>query len=212
MSRVLKAADPELAKTVSRCDEADGRCTAQFTDRSCPTSFARATPLPFFALSWLLTLFAHDVDSEPVIQLVFDFLLAHNPIMGVYLTVAVRALIRPSFLTTGGLNGSRLPGRRLSSRKRRLFTNSGRVCVTTPACSTRPSRPYPSFSRAHPRRLPPAGDARRPKRTICLPLCTISRRLPSLRSLPQPRLSSRAILQPRPRSASASSWARRASC
>ncbi|CED84370.1 Predicted GTPase activator protein [Phaffia rhodozyma] len=66
MKRLLKLADPELYRIVNQ-----------------------ATPLPFFALSWLLTLFSHDVDSFPHIQLLFDFLLANNPVVVVYLSVAI---------------------------------------------------------------------------------------------------------------------------
>ncbi|KAJ4479923.1 rab-GTPase-TBC domain-containing protein [Lentinula aciculospora] len=49
----------------------------------------RAAPLPYFALSNLLTMFAHDVPTLPLIQHVFDYLLARPPIALVYLTAAV---------------------------------------------------------------------------------------------------------------------------
>ncbi|KAJ3806647.1 rab-GTPase-TBC domain-containing protein [Lentinula lateritia] len=48
-----------------------------------------AAPLPYFALSHLLTMFAHDIPTLPVIQHVFDYLLARPPIALVYLTAAV---------------------------------------------------------------------------------------------------------------------------
>ena len=51
--------------------------------------FPRSSPLPFYALSNLLTLFAHDMPTLPLIQHVFDYLLCRPPIAAVYLAVAV---------------------------------------------------------------------------------------------------------------------------
>lgn len=45
--------------------------------------------LPFFALSWILTLFSHDVDTLEPIQRIFDYLLSRNPISAIYLAVAI---------------------------------------------------------------------------------------------------------------------------
>ncbi|KAH8085474.1 rab-GTPase-TBC domain-containing protein [Cristinia sonorae] len=50
---------------------------------------ARTSPLPYFALSNLLTLFSHDVPTLPLIRHVFDYLLCRPPILVVYLAVAV---------------------------------------------------------------------------------------------------------------------------
>ena len=49
----------------------------------------QAASMPFFALSWALTLFSHDLYEVAVIARLFDFLLAHNPAMISYLVVAV---------------------------------------------------------------------------------------------------------------------------
>jgi len=49
----------------------------------------RAAPLPYFALSNLLTLFAHDMPTLPLIQHVFDYLICRHPIAIVYLVAAV---------------------------------------------------------------------------------------------------------------------------
>ncbi|KIK68613.1 hypothetical protein GYMLUDRAFT_54217 [Collybiopsis luxurians FD-317 M1] len=49
----------------------------------------RASPLPYFALSHLLTMFSHDVPTLPLIQHIFDYLLARPPIALVYLVAAV---------------------------------------------------------------------------------------------------------------------------
>ncbi|KAI5895523.1 uncharacterized protein SCHCODRAFT_02573227 [Schizophyllum commune H4-8] len=49
----------------------------------------RNAPLPFYALSNLLTLFAHDMPTLPLIQHVFDYLLSREPIAIVYLCTAV---------------------------------------------------------------------------------------------------------------------------
>ncbi|KAF8878467.1 hypothetical protein CPB84DRAFT_1852349 [Gymnopilus junonius] len=47
------------------------------------------SPLPFYALSNLLTLFSHDIPTLPLIQHVFDFLLCRPPIAAVYLAAAI---------------------------------------------------------------------------------------------------------------------------
>ncbi|KAI0365803.1 hypothetical protein BV20DRAFT_713880 [Pilatotrama ljubarskyi] len=49
----------------------------------------RAAPLPYYALSNLLTLFSHDVPTLPLIQHVFDYLLSRPPIAVVYLAAAL---------------------------------------------------------------------------------------------------------------------------
>ncbi|KAM6503150.1 Rab-GTPase-TBC domain containing protein [Amanita muscaria] len=48
----------------------------------------RDSPLPFCALSNLLTLFSHDMPTLPLIQHVFDYLLCRPPIAVVYLAAA----------------------------------------------------------------------------------------------------------------------------
>lgn len=83
LRRVLAAADPQLYRIsssyVSRLMVTDGRISPV------PT-------LPFFALSWILTLFSHDVDTLEPVQRIFDYLIARNPISAVYLAVAVCCL------------------------------------------------------------------------------------------------------------------------
>jgi hypothetical protein len=69
LKRILKAADPTLSAFSSQISPV-------------PT-------LPFFALSWILCLFSHDIDTLEPIQRMFDFLLARNPISAIYLAVAV---------------------------------------------------------------------------------------------------------------------------
>ncbi|TKA50488.1 hypothetical protein B0A53_06205 [Rhodotorula sp. CCFEE 5036] len=64
--RLVKAIDPELYDVVSQ-----------------------AASMPFFALSWALTLLSHDLDSVAVLARLFDFLLAHNPSMICHLVVAI---------------------------------------------------------------------------------------------------------------------------
>ncbi|KAF9031640.1 hypothetical protein BDZ89DRAFT_1063779 [Hymenopellis radicata] len=49
----------------------------------------RTSPLPFYALSNLLTLFSHDMPTLPLIQHVFDYVLCRPPIIVVYLATAV---------------------------------------------------------------------------------------------------------------------------
>ncbi|KAK8843409.1 hypothetical protein IAR55_007066 [Kwoniella newhampshirensis] len=78
LKRILRAADPKLS---------------QFSAKISPVP-----TLPFFALSWVLTLFSHDCDSLPPIQRMFDFLLARNPISAVYLAVAILIAKKPQML------------------------------------------------------------------------------------------------------------------
>lgn len=54
--------------------------------------------LPFFALSWILTLFSHDVDTLEPIQRMFDYLLSRNPISAIYLAVAILVAKKPQLL------------------------------------------------------------------------------------------------------------------
>ncbi|KAL0959819.1 hypothetical protein HGRIS_011498 [Hohenbuehelia grisea] len=49
----------------------------------------RNSPLPYYALSNLLTLFSHDMPTLPLIQHVFDYLLCRPPIYVVYLAAAI---------------------------------------------------------------------------------------------------------------------------
>ena len=69
LQRLLQVADPELSKFSA-------------TISPVPT-------LPFFALSWILCLFSHDIDSLEPVQRMFDFLLSRNPVSAIYLAVAV---------------------------------------------------------------------------------------------------------------------------
>ncbi|KAH9888019.1 rab-GTPase-TBC domain-containing protein [Cubamyces lactineus] len=48
-----------------------------------------ASPLPYYALSNLLTLFSHDIPTLPLIQHIFDYLLSRPPIAVVYLAAAL---------------------------------------------------------------------------------------------------------------------------
>ncbi|KAG8753086.1 hypothetical protein FRC14_006440 [Serendipita sp. 396] len=66
VKQLLRAADPVYSKQLSS-----------------------ASPLPYFALSNLLTYFSHDVPTLPIIQHIFDYLLSRPPISIVYLTAAL---------------------------------------------------------------------------------------------------------------------------
>ncbi|KAI0941884.1 hypothetical protein AcV7_002451 [Taiwanofungus camphoratus] len=61
----------------------------QVTDPKFSELLDRNAPLPYFALSNLLTLLSHDVPTLPLIQHVFDYLLCRHPIAIVYLAAAV---------------------------------------------------------------------------------------------------------------------------
>lgn len=61
---ILNSSDPELAQHLSRTD-------------------------PFFALSAVLTLYAHDIEDYSDIVRLYDFILAHEPILTIYLFAAL---------------------------------------------------------------------------------------------------------------------------
>ncbi|KAI5476743.1 TBC domain protein, Rab GTPase activator [Pseudohyphozyma bogoriensis] len=64
LHRILDKVDPELSEIVSI-----------------------AAAIPYFSLSWVLTLMSHDLTSLNVIARLFDFLLAYNPAMVSYLGI-----------------------------------------------------------------------------------------------------------------------------
>ncbi|PIL23198.1 hypothetical protein GSI_14507 [Ganoderma sinense ZZ0214-1] len=66
LKRLLQLVDPEFAEALDR-----------------------TAPLPYYALSYLLTLFSHDVPTLPLIQHIFDYLLCRPPIAVVYLAAAL---------------------------------------------------------------------------------------------------------------------------
>nr|XP_018259057.1 uncharacterized protein I303_08600 [Kwoniella dejecticola CBS 10117]OBR81215.1 hypothetical protein I303_08600 [Kwoniella dejecticola CBS 10117] len=86
LKRILKAADPELSRFSAKISPV-------------PT-------LPFFALSWVLTLFSHDCDDLVPLQRMFDFLLARNPISAVYLAASILILKKPQMLEIAHQLGS----------------------------------------------------------------------------------------------------------
>ncbi|RPD60239.1 hypothetical protein L226DRAFT_539685 [Lentinus tigrinus ALCF2SS1-7] len=61
----------------------------RLTDEKFAATLDRVAPLPYFALSNLLTLFSHDVPTLPLIQHIFDYLLSRPPIAVVYLAAAL---------------------------------------------------------------------------------------------------------------------------
>ncbi|KAI1785958.1 rab-GTPase-TBC domain-containing protein [Ganoderma leucocontextum] len=61
----------------------------ELVDPQFAEALERAAPLPYYALSYLLTLFSHDVPTLPLIQHIFDYLLCRPPIAVVYLAAAL---------------------------------------------------------------------------------------------------------------------------
>ncbi|KAK1226223.1 GTPase-activating protein gyp8 [Marasmius sp. AFHP31] len=61
----------------------------KLADAEYAATLEESTPLPYFALSNLLTLFSHDMPTLPLIQHVFDYLLCRPPVMVVYLVTAI---------------------------------------------------------------------------------------------------------------------------
>lgn len=94
LKRILKQADPILAEAVNMC--VGKACWRQQNCANMLFDRLRASSLPYFSLSWVLTLLAHDLISVEVTSRIFDFLLAHNPAMVSYLCAAVSFLINPS--------------------------------------------------------------------------------------------------------------------
>jgi hypothetical protein len=83
---LLKVADPELA--------------------AFSANISPVPTLPFFALSWILCLFSHDVDTLEPIQRMFDYLLSRNPISAIYLAVAILVAKKPQMLQLAKKLGS----------------------------------------------------------------------------------------------------------
>ena len=110
----------------------------------------RAASMPFFALSWALTLLSHDLDSVAVLARLFDFLLAHNPSMICHLIVAVsgRLLLLSATCRTATHPRSFARDVRSSSRRRTTWSASPRRVKATRPSSTRhfrSSRPSSSL-------------------------------------------------------------------
>ncbi|PBK67533.1 hypothetical protein ARMSODRAFT_989032 [Armillaria solidipes] len=61
----------------------------RLADSSYAELLERNSPLPFYALSNLITLFSHDMPTLQLIQHVFDYLLCRPPIVIVYLATAI---------------------------------------------------------------------------------------------------------------------------
>ena len=73
VSAIVKAADPELAEHISEAENS-------------------------FALSATHSLFAHDIQGYSEIVRLYDFLLAHEPVMSIYLFAAITISRRPELL------------------------------------------------------------------------------------------------------------------
>lgn len=86
LKNLLRLTDPAYAKLLEKYVHL----------RFCPPmlitvciSMSSTSPLPYHALSHLLTLFSHDIPTLPLIQHVWDFLLSREPIAVVWLAAAV---------------------------------------------------------------------------------------------------------------------------
>lgn len=60
---------------------------------------------PFFMVSWLITLFAHDLHSLYAAQRILKFLSSRDPVMILYMCAAVPLLMRDDVLSVNGNNG-----------------------------------------------------------------------------------------------------------
>ncbi|KAF8216412.1 hypothetical protein K438DRAFT_1558431 [Mycena galopus ATCC 62051] len=82
MQNLLRAADPQYAELLERQ-------VASIIVCGMILNSTRTSPLPYYALPNLLTLFSHDMPTLPLIQRVFDYLLCRPPIYVVYLASAI---------------------------------------------------------------------------------------------------------------------------
>ena len=73
---------------VSRKDKVPGTFISIRLIDTAPNAY-RVSPTPYFALSWMLTLFSHDCNTFGPVQRIFDYLLGRNPALVIYLGVAV---------------------------------------------------------------------------------------------------------------------------
>ncbi|GAA5848531.1 hypothetical protein JCM9279_006594 [Rhodotorula babjevae] len=116
----------------------------------------QAASMPFFALSWVLTLFSHDLESVAVIARLFDFLLAHNPVMVCYLVVAI-LLVKKDDLVDVASTCEDDPAMIHSA-----LSQLPHIILREPLTTPSPSSPSPSPSSSpspHPtRKLAPALD------------------------------------------------------
>ncbi|GAA5825565.1 hypothetical protein JCM11251_000286 [Rhodosporidiobolus azoricus] len=78
---------------------------AQKVDPELHNIINQAASMPFFALSWALTLLAHDLDSVSVIARIFDFLLAHDPSIIIYLVMAILLTKKDDLVTVASSVG-----------------------------------------------------------------------------------------------------------
>jgi hypothetical protein len=88
MRNLLRVVDPEYAKLLEKYPSCPSPCYYTLFI----TFLDSVSPLPFHALSNLLTLFSHEVPTLPLIQHVWDFLLCRDPLAVVWLAIAVSAL------------------------------------------------------------------------------------------------------------------------
>lgn len=52
-------------------------------------------PMPMFVTSWILTIFAHDIENFEAVQNLYDVMLASHPLMIIYLVVAMIEIHEP---------------------------------------------------------------------------------------------------------------------
>ncbi|KAL1406014.1 GTPase-activating protein gyp8 [Vanrija albida] len=119
LRRVLAVADPQLYRVSA--------------------SISPVPTLPFFALSWILTLFSHDVDTLEPVQRIFDYLITRNPISAIYLAVAILVAKKPQMLRLAAALGPE--ARADPSLLHPLFARLPPLYADTPDAPTPPPPP-----------------------------------------------------------------------
>lgn len=99
LKNLLRLADPEYAQLLERY------VANSLLEEIDVNDMPRNMPLPYYALSNVLTLFSHDMPTLALIQHTFDYLLVRPPVASVYVAAAVgscsRHLLRVSLACAG---------------------------------------------------------------------------------------------------------------
>ena len=146
MSKYLEEAPPSRRPRVRRKPRAV--CHIFLIHPSRSLLCTSTAPLPYYALSNLLTLFSHDVPTLPLIQHIFDYLLSRPPIVVVYLAAAVRIPI-PFYVSFPQNNSKSMfmtahthsPRRSTSSLRRRRRRQGRQLVIRSSASFFCPSLP-----------------------------------------------------------------------
>ncbi|KAG0174268.1 hypothetical protein DFQ28_009259 [Apophysomyces sp. BC1034] len=72
----------------------------EYEDVQLTNYLERSNIMPYYALSWILTWFSHDIEDFGKISRLFDLFVASSPLMPVYVASAITLLRRSEILRT----------------------------------------------------------------------------------------------------------------